>query len=60
MIESNLEGPKSTDGLSTMLAVARDGNANDVGKLLEATRRYLLLVANRSIDAQLAQKVRAK
>ena len=43
--------------MSALLATARDGNDTDVGELLEATRRYLLLVANRSLDAQLQQKI---
>jgi len=40
-----------------MLAAAREGTNQDVGELLEATRKYLLLIANRSLDAQLQQKV---
>jgi len=40
-----------------MLAAARSGTDADVGQLLEATRRYLLLVANRSLDTRLHQKI---
>ncbi len=43
--------------LSVLLASARGGTSGDVGRLFEATRRYLLLVANRSLDAQLHPKV---
>ena len=43
--------------LSVLLAAAREGTSGDVGRLFEATRRYLLLVANRSLDAQLHQKI---
>lgn len=50
---SKLEGGP----LSALLATARDSDAGDVGQLLEATRKYLLLIANRSLDAQLQQKV---
>lgn len=49
--------PLSAGNLSSMLAAAREGTNQDVGELLEATRKYLLLIANRSLDAQLQQKV---
>jgi RNA polymerase sigma-70 factor (ECF subfamily) len=40
-----------------MLKAARAGGDDEIGQLLEATRRYLLLVANRAIDAPLHQKI---
>jgi len=58
MINSVRDTSKPKGGrLSAMLATARDGDDGDVGQLLVATRKYLLLVANRSLDAQLQQKV---
>ncbi len=56
--DSCCEGPEPVKGpLSTMLAAARDGTDSDLGQLFAASRRYLLLMANRSLDAQLQQKV---
>jgi RNA polymerase sigma-70 factor, ECF subfamily len=40
-----------------MLAAARSGTDSDLGQLFAASRRYLLLMANRSLDARLQQKV---
>jgi RNA polymerase sigma-70 factor (ECF subfamily) len=40
-----------------MLAAARNGTDSDLGQLFAASRRYLLLMANRSLDAQLQQKI---
>lgn len=58
MINSHETASKLHGGnLSAMLTSAREGDDGDVGQLLEATRRYLLLVANRSLDAHLQQKV---
>jgi RNA polymerase sigma-70 factor, ECF subfamily len=56
--DSCCEGPEPAAGpLSTMLAAARMGTDSDLGQLFAASRRYLLLMANRSLDAQLQQKV---
>lgn len=42
--------------LAGLLAAARDGSESKLGELLERTRQYLLLVANRSLDRELRQK----
>lgn len=42
--------------LARLLAAARDGSESKLGELLEQTRQYLLLVANRSLDRELRQK----
>jgi RNA polymerase sigma-70 factor (ECF subfamily) len=58
MIDSRRSSPEPAESeLSALLAAARSGTSSDVGQLLESTRRYLLLVANRSMDAQLQQKI---
>lgn len=58
MIDSRRDiAEPSKEGFAELIAAARHGTDSDVGHLLEATRRYLLLVANRSLDAPLQQKV---
>lgn len=42
--------------IPSLLQAARDGSLSQLGELLERTRRYLLLVANRSLDANLRHK----
>lgn len=57
MVGPQIEAPEPDGGgLLAKLHAARNGTDSDVGRLLESTRRYLLLVANRSLDAQLQQK----
>ncbi len=58
MVDPCREEPQP-DGerLPDMLAAARSGTDSDVGRLLESTRRYLLLVANRSLGPPLHPKV---
>lgn len=46
-------GDNSVQGL---LRAARDGSRSKLGELFERTRRYLLLVANRTLDSELRQK----
>ncbi len=58
MIDSRRDGSEPADRpLSALLSAARGGTTSDMGQLFEATRRYLLLVANRSLDAQLHAKI---
>lgn len=60
MVGSPLDESEPDIGrLAAMLQAARGGTDSDVGRLFESTRRYLLLVANRSLDSQLHQKVAA-
>jgi RNA polymerase sigma-70 factor (ECF subfamily) len=42
--------------VAALLQATRDGSRSKFGELLERTRRYLLLVANRSLDGELQQK----
>jgi RNA polymerase sigma-70 factor, ECF subfamily len=49
----------SDQATSDWLRAARDGSREAMGKLLEACRAYLLLVANRELDADLRAKAGA-
>jgi len=58
MVAPHREEPEAVvDRLPEMLMAARNGSDSDVGRLIESTRRYLLLVANRSLDSGLQPKV---
>src|SRR5262245_16707251 len=45
--------------VSRWISAARQGSAEAIGRLLEACRQYLLLVANHQLDPQLRGKVGA-
>ncbi|REK18444.1 MAG: hypothetical protein DWQ37_04065 [Planctomycetota bacterium] len=60
MVDSRFKRPAiDSAAIATLLDSARTGDDGNLGQLLEATRRYLLLVANGALDAQLRQKVAA-
>jgi RNA polymerase sigma-70 factor (ECF subfamily) len=52
-------GPSSDAPVEEKIAAARAGSAKALGQLFETFRRYLLLVANRALDADLQAKVGA-
>jgi RNA polymerase sigma-70 factor (ECF subfamily) len=49
-------GPESSRQTSQLLRAARAGSAEDLGRLLEGCRAYLLLIANRHLAADLQAK----
>jgi RNA polymerase sigma-70 factor (ECF subfamily) len=51
--------PGEEESVPRLLELARGGSRDAVGRLLEAYRPYLLLVANQSLPAQLGAKVAA-
>jgi len=58
MVGPPREKPEAVDEqLPDMLAAARNGSESDLGRQIESTRRYLLLVANETLDPQLHRKV---
>jgi len=50
------QSPISDDKLARWLDEARDGSPSALGRALEASRKYLLLVANRELDPKLRSK----
>ncbi|MEQ9379578.1 MAG: sigma-70 family RNA polymerase sigma factor [Pirellulales bacterium] len=53
------EKQAADDEFERWLSAARDGSGSCLGQALEACRGYMLLVANRELDARLKQKVGA-
>jgi RNA polymerase sigma-70 factor, ECF subfamily len=53
---SNTAAILSADGLASWIETARQGDAEALGKALEAFREYLLLVANEELDSELRTK----
>jgi RNA polymerase sigma-70 factor (ECF subfamily) len=57
MIDSCRDDLPRPSSVEDLLVAAREGGDEELGRLLEATRRYLLLVANRELDQKLRAKV---
>jgi RNA polymerase sigma-70 factor (ECF subfamily) len=53
------DGSPLGDGLEQLIHAARRGSTAALGQLLERCRRYLLLVANHSLDSDLRPKAGA-
>jgi RNA polymerase sigma-70 factor (ECF subfamily) len=55
-MQPSRQAPAPAAAFEQRLAAARDGSPQDLGELLETCRNYLLMVANRELDAELQAK----